>query len=55
MKGMEGDADANKDGKITLNEMQAYLVDNVSRHAGTVGQKQVPQVTGEVNQVLVGR
>ena len=55
MRGMEGDADANKDGKITLNEMQAYLVDNVSRHAGTVGQKQVPQVTGEVNQVLVGR
>jgi hypothetical protein len=55
MKGMEGDADANKDGKITLNEMQAYLVDNVSRHAGTVGQKQVPQVSGEVNQVLVGR
>jgi hypothetical protein len=55
MKGMEGDADANKDGKITLNEMQAYLVDNVSRHAGTVGQKQVPQVTGEINQVLVGR
>ncbi len=25
MRGMEGDADANKDGKITLGEMQAYL------------------------------
>ena len=52
---MEGDADANRDGKITLNEMQAYLVYKVSSHAGTIGQKQVPQVTGEVNQVLVGR
>lgn len=26
MKGMEGDADSNKDGKITLGEMQAHLI-----------------------------
>jgi hypothetical protein len=31
MKGMEADADANKDGKITLGEMQAYLVESVGR------------------------
>lgn len=34
MKGMEGDADTNKDGKITLGEMQAYLVENVGAKLG---------------------
>ncbi len=30
MRGMEGDADANRDGRITAGEMQAYLAENVS-------------------------
>ncbi len=55
MKGMEGDADADKDGKITLGEMQVYLVDNVGRQAGMMSRKQEPQFIGEVNRVLVGR
>ena len=55
MKGMEGDADSNRDGKITLGEMQAYLVENVGRHAGMMSRKQEPQLVGDVNQVLVGR
>ncbi len=55
MKGMEGDADANKDGKITLGEMQTYLVENVGRQAGTMSRKQEPQLTGDTNRVLVGR
>jgi cytochrome c551/c552 len=55
MKGMEGDADANNDGKITLGEMQSYLVENVKRQAGMMSRKQEPQLIGDVNQVLVGR
>ena len=55
MKGMEGDADANKDGKITLGEMQTYLVENVGRQAGMMNRKQEPQLVGDANRVLVGR
>ncbi len=55
MKGMEGDADTNKDGKITLGEMQAYLVENVGRQAGMMSRKQEPQLIGDVGRVLVGR
>jgi len=55
MKGMEGDADGNKDGKITLGEMQAYLVENVSRQAGAMSRKQEPQLIGDSDRVLVGR
>ncbi len=55
MKGMEGDADANKDGKITLGEMQAYLVENVGRQAGMMSRKQEPQLVGDAGRVLVGR
>ena len=55
MKGIEGDADAKKNGKITLGEMQSYLSENVSRHAAMMSRKQEPQLIGDVNRVLVGR
>jgi len=55
MRGMEGDADANKDGKITLGEMQAYLAENVGRQAAMMSRKQEPQLIGDANRVLVGR
>ncbi len=55
MKGMEGDADADKDGKITLGEMQAYLVENVGRQAGMMSRKQEPQLIGDAANVLVGQ
>ena len=55
MKGMEGDADTNKDGKITLGEMQTYLVENVGRQAGMMSRKQEPQLIGDANKTLVGR
>ena len=48
-------ADANKDGKITLDEMQSYLTENVGRHAGMMGRKQEPQLVGDSGRVLVGR
>ena len=55
MRGMEGDADTDKDGKITLGEMQSYLVENVGRQAGMINRKQKPQLIGDANRVLVGR
>jgi len=55
MRGMEGEADANKDGKITLGEMQVYLSENVGRQAAMMSRKQDPQLIGDANRVLVGR
>jgi hypothetical protein len=55
MRGMEGDADANRDGKITAGEMQAYLLEQVSRQAGMQNRVQQPQLIGDANRVLVGR
>ena len=55
MKGMEGEADENKDGKITVGEMHAYLADRVARQAGAVNRQQTPQLLGDPSRVLVQR
>ncbi len=55
MRGLEGDADANKDGRITTGEMQAYLAANVARQAAMMNRLQEPQLIGDANRVLVGR
>ncbi len=55
MKGMEGEADANQDGKITVGEMQDYLSDKVSRQAMTLNRKQNTQFVGDSSRVLVIR
>jgi uncharacterized caspase-like protein len=55
MKGMEGDADGNKDGKITAGEMLEYLQDKVSRQAMSMSRKQDTQLVGDANKVLMGR
>ncbi len=55
MRGMEGDADANQDGRITAGEMQAYLAETVPRQASMQNRVQQPQLIGDVNRVLVGR
>lgn len=55
MKGMEGDADSNKDGKITMSELQEYLSDTVSRQALSMNRKQNPQIIGDVNRVFMSR
>ena len=48
-------ADLNKDGKITAGEMHAYLMDNVTRQSSIANRVQQPQLTGDVNRVLVGK
>jgi uncharacterized caspase-like protein len=55
MKGMEGNADFDKDKKITIGEMQEFLLDNVQRQAMSLNRKQIPQVVGDMNRVLVSR
>ena len=55
MKGLEGDADDNKDGTITIGKLQSYLSEKVPRFAMKMNRKQEPQLTGDANRVLVGR
>ena len=52
MKGMEGDADANRDGKITTGEMQEYLSDKVSRQALSMSRRACPRFC--VNGLMAG-
>jgi len=42
MKGMRGDADANKDKKITVGELGDYVKENVSDMAGMLDREQTP-------------
>jgi hypothetical protein len=53
MLGMEGEADVNKDGQITVGEMQTYLSKQVTRRAIGMNRTQSPQTTGDLNRVLV--
>jgi hypothetical protein len=54
MRGMEGEADADKDGRITAGEMHRYLSEQVVRQAGMMNRRQEPQLVGDANRVLVG-
>jgi hypothetical protein len=53
MLGMEGEADVNKDGQITVGEMQTYLSQQVTRRASGMNRTQSPQTTGDLSRVLV--
>ena len=55
MKGLEGPADLDRDGAITLGEMQRYLVENVAREAATKNRTQEPQLIGDEQRTLVKR
>jgi hypothetical protein len=55
MRGMEGDADINKDGKITAGEMHEYLALQVPKQAEMLNRTQLPQITGDKNRILVNR
>jgi uncharacterized caspase-like protein len=55
MKGMEGDADENKDGKISALELQDYLSKNVTLHAMSLNREQSPQLKGDENRILFSR
>jgi hypothetical protein len=53
MKGLEGNADINKDKKITNGELLAYMNENVSQKASELGRKQNPSLAGDPNKVLM--
>ena len=50
MKGMEGDADSNKDNQITAAELHAYVQQNVIQQSSG---SQTPQLQGDADRVLV--
>ena len=53
MKGLEGDADTNKDKKITAGELHEYVAKQVGPMAQTRNRQQNPQLMGESQRVLV--
>jgi hypothetical protein len=55
MKGLEGEADENKDGTITIGKLQSYLAERVPRFAMTMSRKQEPQLVGDSARVLVSK
>ena len=53
MKGLEGNADENKDKKITNGELIAYLKNNVSQEAFSQNRSQEPMLAGDPNNILL--
>ncbi len=54
LKGLQGEADSNKDNQITVAEMKEYLAENVPYMARRLtGNEQVPQTMGNDTDVLV--
>ena len=53
MKGMEGPADANSDKEITVSELHTYVRKNVKQQSIRLGHRQVPELQGDANRVLV--
>ena len=53
MKGLEGDADANGDKKITNGELIVYMDTNVSQKASELGRQQNPSLAGDPDKVLI--
>jgi uncharacterized caspase-like protein len=50
MKGMEGEADANNDNKITAGELHSYVQANVIQQSSG---SQTPELQGDADRVLV--
>ena len=53
MKGLEGNADTNKDKKITNGELLAYMDQNVSQKASELGRQQNPSLAGDSDKILM--
>ena len=53
MKGLEGFADGDNDGKIKIKELDEYLKTSVSRNALSINKRQNPQVIGNLEKVIV--
>lgn len=54
LKGLQGEADLNRDKKITMGEMKEYLKENVPYMARRLsGTEQTPVVTGNDQEVII--
>ena len=53
MKGLEGNADENKDRKITNGELITFLKQNVSEEAFIHNRQQEPMLSGDPDKVLI--
>ena len=53
MKGLEGNADLNKDKNITNGELLAYMDLNVSQKASELGRQQNPTLSGKPDDILI--
>ena len=53
MKGLEGNADANGDRRITAGELHAYVRERVQQQAARMGREQTPELQGDSSRVLV--
>ena len=53
MRGLEGEADADGDRRLTVGELYRYLADAVPREAVRLGREQDPQLAGDPDRVLV--
>ena len=53
MKGLEGQADTNKDNNITNGELLAYMDTNISQKASELGRSQNPSLSGDPDKVLM--
>ena len=54
LKGLNGNADTNRDKNITVNEMSNYLSENVPQQARKIGRDQNPQLLGsDKNRILL--
>ncbi len=53
MRGLEGEADSNQDGDLSITEMYDYLKKTVEVNSQLVGRKQSPTLAGETSRMLV--
>ncbi|MDP2884254.1 MAG: caspase family protein [Ignavibacteria bacterium] len=53
LKALQGDADANKDKQLTVQEIEQYLLRNIPDKAREQNREQTPQVIGDKSRVLV--
>ena len=53
LKGLGGEADANKDTLLKMNELSEYVSTNVREQAALNGREQIPELQGDANRVLV--
>lgn len=53
LQGLQGNADADKDGRVTVKELEEHVVKNVTAQALKMNRQQIPEVVGDRDRVVV--